>query len=69
MCPFHAFISYELRPNAKFSPRTVSKLEQRQNKNDSIQSKIIPMLKLPRFILHRTGGEKARQFKVGIIFD
>ena len=38
-------------------------LEQRQNKNDSIQSKIIPILKLPRFSPHRIGGEKARQFQ------
>ena len=38
-------------------------LEQRQNKNDSIQSKIIPILKLPRFFPHRLGGEKARQIQ------
>ena len=40
-----------------------NQLEQRQNKNDSIQSKIIPILKLPRFSPHRIGGEKARQFQ------
>ena len=33
-------------------------LEQRQNNNDSIQSKIIPMLKLLRFFPHRIAGEK-----------
>ena len=38
-------------------------LEQRQNKNDSIQPKIIPILKLPRFFPHRLGGEKARQIQ------
>ena len=31
-------------------------LEQRQNKNDSIQSKIIPILKLTLFFPHRIGG-------------
>ena len=36
-------------------------LEQIQNKNDSIQLKMIPILKLPRFSPHRLGGEKARQ--------
>ena len=35
-------------------------LEQRQNKNDSIQSKMIPILKFSRFFPHRLGGEKAR---------
>ena len=35
-------------------------LEQRQNKNDSIQSKIIPILKLPRFFPLRIGSEKPR---------
>ena len=44
--------------------RTIcSPLEQRQNKNDSIQSKIIPILKLPLFSPHLIGGEKARQFQ------
>ena len=38
-------------------------LEQRQNKNDSIQSKILPILKLPLFSPHCIGGEKARQFQ------
>ena len=38
-------------------------LEQRQNKKDSIQSKIIPRLKLPLFSPDRIGGEKARQFQ------
>ena len=37
-------------------------LEQRQYKNDSIQSKIIPILKLARFFPHCIGGEKERQF-------
>ena len=39
-------------------------LEQRQNKNDSIQPKIIPILKLARFFPHCIlGGEKDRQFQ------
>ena len=38
-------------------------LEQRYNKNDFIQSKIIPILKLPRFSHHRKWGEKARQLQ------
>ena len=41
-------------------------LKQRQNKNDSIQSKIIPILKLPRFFPYRIGGEKGRQFQTWI---
>ena len=35
-------------------------LEQRQYKNESIQSNIIRVLKLPRFSPHRLGVEKAR---------
>ena len=38
-------------------------LEQRQYKNDSIQSKIIPIFKLPHFFPCRLGGEKARQIQ------
>ena len=38
-------------------------LEQRQNKNDSIQSKIIPISKLPPFFPHCIGWEKGRQFQ------
>ena len=38
-------------------------LEQRQYKNDSIQSKISPILKLARFFPHYIGGEKERQFQ------
>ena len=38
-------------------------LEPRQYKNDSIQSKIIPILKLARFLSHCLGGEKERQFQ------
>ena len=37
-------------------------LEQRQYKNDSIQSKIIPILKLARFFTQCLGGEKERYF-------
>ena len=37
----------------------ILELEQRQNKSDSIQSKIIPILKLARCL----GGEKERQFQ------
>ena len=39
-------------------------LEQRQCNNDSIQSKIIPSLKLPHFFPYRLGGEKARQIQI-----
>ena len=39
------------------------KLEQRQYKNDSIQSEIIPILKLAHFFPHCIGGEKERQFQ------
>ena len=45
-------------------------LQQRQCKKDSIQSKIILALKLPRFFPHLLlGGEKARQFQSWIFFD
>ena len=38
-------------------------LEQRQYKNNSIQSKKIPVLILPRFFPRRVGDEKERQFQ------
>ena len=41
-------------------------VEQRQDKNDSIESKIIPILKLTRFFPHRIGGEKGGNFKIRI---
>ena len=41
----------------------INSLEPRQYKNDSIQSKIIPILKLARFFPHCLGGEKERQFQ------
>ena len=41
----------------------VRPLELRQYKNDSIQSKIIPILKLALFFPHCLGGEKERQFQ------
>ena len=44
-------------------------LELRQYKNDSIQSKIIPTLKLPLFLPLRQWGKKRANFKIGIIFD
>ena len=44
-------------------------LEQRQYKNDSIQSKIIPILNLPRFFTTYAVREKGGNFKIGIIFD
>ena len=37
-------------------------LEQRQNKNDSIQSEIIPILKLPLFSPDRIGVKKRGNF-------
>ena len=37
----------------------MDELEQRQYEKDSIQSKIIPILKLPRFFPHRIGDEKS----------
>ena len=38
-------------------------LEQRQEKNDSIPTKLIPVLKLSRFFPTRIGGKKERQFQ------
>ena len=38
-------------------------LDLRQYKNDYIQSKNIPVLKLPPFFLRRIGDEKQRQFQ------
>ena len=43
-------------------------LEQRQYKKDSSQTKIILVLKLPRFFSHHVGDEKARQFQNWIFF-
>ena len=43
-------------------------LELRQYKNNSIQSKIILILKLPLFFITYTAREKARQFKKWNIF-
>ena len=43
--------------------RGTTLLEQRQYKNDSIQSKIIPRLKLPRFFTTYTVRGKERQFQ------
>ena len=44
-------------------PKLVNVLEQRQYKNDSIQSELIPILNLARFFSHCLGGEKERQFQ------
>ena len=44
-------------------------LEQRQYKNDSIQSKIIPILKFARFSTPIRWGKKHGKFKIGIISD
>ena len=47
-------------------------LEQRQYKSDSIQSKIIPTLKLPLFFTtkqRKKQRKKRDKFKIGIIFD
>ena len=38
-------------------------LELRQHKNDSIQSKKIPILKLPHFLSPTRRGKKERQFQ------
>ena len=43
-----------------FFGRQGSSLELRQYKNDSIPSKIIPILKLPRFFPRRIADEKER---------
>ena len=48
---------------------SMSTLEQRQYKNDSIQSKVIPTLNLPQFFTTYTMREKGVNFKIGIIFD
>ena len=42
---------------------TLDTLEQRKDKNDSILTKIIPVLKLPRFFPRCIGGKKERQFQ------
>ena len=56
------FLNLYLFNKIRKSTFTKIHLEQRQNKNDYIQSKIIANLKLPRFFPHRIGGGKARQF-------
>ena len=62
-------IEYSTRPRAIARLLRITRLtrlirlEQRQYKNDSIQSKIVPILKLARFIPHCLGGEKERQFQ------
>ena len=43
--------------------RVIFTLEPRQYKNDHIQSKIIPILKLPQFFTIYTVRRKARQFQ------
>ena len=44
-------------------------LELRQYKTDFIQSKIIPISKLPRFFTTYTARGKGVNFKIGIIFN
>ena len=46
-----------------FYPLSFTRLEQRQDKNDSIPTKIIPVLRLPHFFSRRIGGKKERQFQ------
>ena len=53
---FFRFGMYSSAPNQNY-------LEPRQIKNNPIQSKIIPILKLALFFTLRTGGEKGRQFQ------
>ena len=48
---------------------SLENLEPRQYKNDSIQSKIFPVLKLPHLFSRRVGDEKERQFQNWIFFD
>ena len=48
-------LSRRRREYLAVQPQTLL-LEQRQNKNDSIQSKIIPIFKYMRFSPHRKGG-------------
>ena len=55
---------YSFQGNALLSDIVkIGKLEPRQYKNDSIQSKIIPTLKLPRFFTTYTVRGKERQFQ------
>ena len=61
--------SQNLKSNQEFRQQPLPFLEPRQYKNDSIQSKIIPTLKLPRFFTTYTVWEKSGNFKIGIIFD
>ena len=51
-----------------FREKTFRDLELRQYKNNSIQSKNIPILKLPLFFITYTAREKARQFQTWISF-
>ena len=53
------FLLNELRTASVHFIKSNLKLEQRHNKNDSIQT----ILKLPPFFPHCIGGEKARQFQ------
>ena len=56
-------------PESKRHSRVEVLLEQRQYMNDSIQSKRIPNLNLPRFFTTYTAREERGNFKIGIIFD
>ena len=58
---FFRFGMYSSAPNQNY-------LEPRQIKNNPIQSKIIPILKLPRLFPHYLGGEKVRQFQSWNLF-
>ena len=61
-CEMYENSSQILECNISALPKRLC-LEQRQYKNDSIQSKLIPILKLPPFSPRRIGGKKARQFQ------
>ena len=62
---FAICLPFDLKAHIEFPEKY---LELRQYKNDSIQSKIIQTLKLPRFFPYCIGGEKRGNFKLGIIF-
>ena len=58
-----AALSIKFSASAKKSSKAGLLLELRQHKNDTIQSKEIPILKLARFFPRSMGDEKERQFQ------
>ena len=59
--PLDAWLAWNLQ--ARAYKRYLVKLELREYKKDFIKSKIIPILRLPRFFTTYKVREKARQFQ------